>query len=307
VLPRPAGANPSDTSSAASSGTAASTPPAAPAEHYAWKVGPDAVELGHELTLALPGEMMFLGPPDAGRLLAKFGSFHAEDLLGVVAQARGADDEDAEDWFVTIRYEDEGHIGDDDAIDADELLTALKEGSEAANKERVERGFHPLHVDGWGEPPRYDRAAHHLVWDLLIHDEEGRSSNFNTRILGRRGYVSINLVTSPETLTRYKPRAATLLGATTFHAGARYQDFDSKTDEVAEYGLTGLVLGGVGLGAAKLVKIGLLAKSWNFILAALIAGKKLVVVALVGAGAYLKKLFGGRGEPPSPASGGAKP
>ena len=88
--------------------------------------------------------------------------------------------------------------------------------------------------------------------------------------------------------------AAALLGATRFKPGARYEDFNEKTDKVAEYGLIGLILGGAGLGAAKLVKVGLLAKFGKTILALLIAGKKAVVVALAGAAAFLKRLFGGK-------------
>ena len=118
--------------------------------------------------------------------------------------------------------------------------------------------------------------------------------NFNTRILGRRGYVSLNLVTAPESLATYKGNATTLLAATHFNTGARYEDFNEKTDKVAEYGLAGLILAGAGLGAAKLVKIGLIAKFWKVLLALLIAGKKAIVVAVLAIGAGLKKLFGGK-------------
>lgn len=118
--------------------------------------------------------------------------------------------------------------------------------------------------------------------------------NLNTRVLGRKGYVSLNLVTDPAKLGEYRANAQTLLGHTQFNAGARYEDFNEKTDKVAEYGLAGLVLAGAGLGAAKLVKLGLLAKFSKVIIAALIAGKKAIVVALVALGALLKKVFSGR-------------
>jgi hypothetical protein len=73
--------------------------------------------------------------------------------------------------------------------------------------------------------------------------------------------------------------------------------FNEKTDKIAKYGLAGLILGGVGPGAAKLVKIGLLAKFWNVIVAALIAGKKAIALALVGAVAFAERLFGRRSKP----------
>ena len=55
-----------------------------------------------------------------------------------------------------------------------------------------------------------------------------------------------------------------------------------------------MVLAGAGLGAAKLVKLGLLAKFSKVIIGLLIAGKKFVVIALVALGAFLKKVFSAR-------------
>jgi len=261
-----------------------------------WKPGPVTVPLGHELTLAVPAEHAYLPPAQAAKLLAKMGSFHNDNLLGLVASQ-----DDNADWFVTLRYEDEGYIKDDDKIDADEILTAIREGTEESNKERVEKGFKAMKVEGWTDPPKYDKSLHHLVWALMVSDEDGQTVNFNTRILGRRGYVAINLVTGPEHLAEYKPQAATLLAATQFAAGARHQDFDEKKgDKVAEYGLAGLVLGGAGLAAAKIVKIGLLAKFSKVIIALLIAGKKVVIVALIAAAAVAKKLFFGKKADPQP-------
>ncbi len=75
------------------------------------------------------------------------GMFHNENLLGVITSQ--ADEE----WFATIRYEDEGFIKDEESINADEILSAIKEGTEEANKERVEKGFKALRIDGWSDPP----------------------------------------------------------------------------------------------------------------------------------------------------------
>jgi uncharacterized membrane-anchored protein len=274
-----------------------------------WQPGPANIDLGHDLTMSLPAEHAFLPPALASKLLEKMGNFHNENLLGIVASKQ-----DDADWFVTLRYEDEGYVKDDEKIDADELLSSIKEGTEEANKERVEKGFKPIKIDGWSDPPQYDRSVHHLVWALDLSDDEGKSVNYNTRILGRHGYVSINLVTDPAKLAQYKPQATQLLVATTFTPGSRYEDFDKKSDKMAEYGLAGLVLGGAGLAAAKLVKIGLIAKFGKVILAALIAGKKAIILAFAGAAAFIKKLFSrkpampsGTPEPAVPGGGGPDP
>jgi uncharacterized membrane-anchored protein len=143
-----------------------------------------------------------------------------------------------------IRYDAEGYIEDDETIDADELLTSLREGLDAASEERVERGFQALSLDGWAEPPHYDRAQHHLVWALILGDADGKSVNYNTRVLGRRGFASLNLVTDPAALAAYEPEAAKLLASTRFAAGARYEDFDASSDKTAAYGLAGLIAAG---------------------------------------------------------------
>lgn len=274
--------------------------PPEPQLQLRWQPGPRSLELGHEVELALPAHYVFLGMPDADRLLQKLGTFHNENLLGVVV-----DENPQAQWAVIIRYDEDGHVDDGEKVDADELMKALREGTDEANKERVDKGFPALHIDRWSEPPHYDRAVHHLVWALDVSSSNGTTVNYNTRVLGRRGVVSLNLVTDPAALAVDQVHGRELLAATTFKQGARYQDFDKKTDKVAEYGLMGLILGGAGLGAAKLVKIGLLAKFWKVFLALLLAGKKAVIFVFVALGAGLKRLFGKK--PASPPTGTDRP
>jgi uncharacterized membrane-anchored protein len=253
------------------------------------KPGPAQVELGHDLALDVPEDHVFLEKSVAAKLLEENGSFYHDNLLGIVASK----DEQAP-WFVVIRYEDEGYIKDDEKLDADEILDAIKEGQEQANEERVKRGFKALRIGGWTEAPHYDRVQHHLIWALNASTDDGTSVNYNTRVLGRRGFVSLNLVADPESLEASKPHAMKLLKNTTFKEGARYADFQEGTDKVAEYGLAGIVLGGAGLGAAKLAKVGLLAKMGKFLIAILIGGKKFIAIAAIGLIVLLKKLFGGK-------------
>jgi uncharacterized membrane-anchored protein len=251
-----------------------------------WKLGPAAIDLGHDVKLDVPQGYQFLGQPEAGKQLEKMGNLHNENLLGVVVSSAPN-----EDYFVTLRYDEEGYIKDDEKLDGNDLLKTIQEGEEEYNKEREKAGFPAIHATGWLEDPRYDKEAHHVVWALVVADAQGESINYNTRILGRRGYASVNLITDRKNLARDKPAAATLLRATTFSAGARYEEFDESKDKVAEYGLAGLVLGGAGLGLLKVAKIGLLAKFSKVIIAALIAGKKAVIALVIGVGAYVKRFF----------------
>src|SRR5262249_44358949 len=135
---------------------------------------------------------------------------------------------------------------------------------------------------------------HHLVWGMRLTREQsaGETVNFNTRVLGRKGFVSINLIDDATAIEAGKPAGAAILAAPTYKPGARHEDLDGKTDKVAEYGLTALVLGGAGLAALKVAKVGLLAKFGAKLLALLLALKKAIVLLLAGLAAWLKRLLG---------------
>jgi uncharacterized membrane-anchored protein len=270
----------------------------APAGHdagpkYKPIVGPQQVDAGHDVMIDLPAGYLFLDAPQAKQLMESHGTFHNENLLGVIAHP------DA-NWTVTVRFTEDGYVKDDEAekMDADEILKAIREGTDAANEERVQRGFKAMHVIGWSEPPRYQRDVHHLVWGIRGQSDGDTEEviNFNTRVLGRKGFVAINLIDDAHSIEASKPAAATLLKATTFKAGSRYEDFNSKTDKVAEYGLAALVVGGTGAVALKLVKVGLLAKFGGKLVALLVAFKKAIVLVFLAMAGFFKRLFGRKKE-----------
>jgi uncharacterized membrane-anchored protein len=266
-------------------------------------VGPQKVDLGHGLEINLPENFLYLEPGQAGKFMESLGNLNNNDLLGVIAQPDSS-------WLVTIRYVEDGYVKDDEAekMDADEILKAIREGTDEANKEREAKGFKALHVMGWSEPPHYARDVHHLVWGIRGKSDEDPEEvvNFNTRVLGRAGFASLNLIDASSKIQASKPAVATLLAATHYKPGSRYEDFDSKKDKVAEYGLAALVVGGAGAVALKLVKVGLIAKFAGKILALLIALKKAVILVIVAIFAFLKRVLGIR-KKEAPAGAVASP
>lgn len=281
-------------SAAASAAPADAAPDGEGGSKIPWQPGPKAIDLGHGAKLDLPESHAFLAMPDAGKLMEKMGNLYNEDLLGLVVSKNEADE-----YIVTLRYEESGYIKDDEELDGKELLESIQDGEDEYNEERKKLGFSAIHAAGWDEEPHYDKQKHELIWGLRIEASDGGSINYNTRILGRNGFISLNLVTDKQHLAEYKPAGALLLSKTAFESGKRYADFNSSTDKVAEYGLTGLVLGGAGLGLAKAAKIGLLAKFGKVIIGLLVAGKKLIVVAALAIGAALKSLFKKNDERPA--------
>ena len=101
------------------------------------------------------------------------------------------------------------------------------------------------------------------------------------RMFSSEGYVSLDLITSTSKIESQKATARNLLAAVKFNDGKRYADYDASSDKVAAYGLAALV-GGV---AAK--KLGLLALGAAFFAKFF----KLIAIAVLGAGAALRKFF----------------
>jgi uncharacterized membrane-anchored protein len=242
------------------------------------------VKLGAQGQMRLPQRYTFIPAAEAGRVLRAMGNQSGESLQGLVMGERPFD----EDWFVVVRYIDSGYIKDEEAKDwdASAMLDNLKSGTEESNPDRRSRGIPEIEVTGWIEPPRYDAAAHRLVWSAGVKDkgatgQDGFSVNYNTYVLGREGYLSMNLVTTLALVESQKPMARELLAAMAFNDGKRYGDFNASTDRVAEFGLAALV-GGI---AAK--KLGL------FALAAAFAVKfwKLLAIGGVAAATGAFKVF----------------
>lgn len=255
--------------------------------------GPAEIKLLDQALLKLPEGRVFIPQPQATRLLQAMGNPGSDPRLQGLVFPQGED----QGWFMTVRYEDSGHILDGDAKEwnADDLLKSYREGTDASNEERVKMGVPALEIIGWAEKPAYDAASHRLVWAMSSREKgsnatEDQGVNYNTYLLGREGYFSMNLVTGLNELPRHKPQGQAMLAALAFNEGKRYEDFDSKTDHVAEYGLAALVL---GVGAKKL---GLLAVAAAFFA----KFAKLIILAVLGLGAAVAKFFGrGRQAPRS--------
>jgi uncharacterized membrane-anchored protein len=109
--------------------------------------------------------------------------------------------------------------------------------------------------------------------------------NYNVRVLGRNGVMSVELVGSPEAVAAAMPKFRTLLAGFSYASGNKYAEF-KPGDKIAKYGLTALITGG---SAAVLLKTGILQKFLKFII---------IGVAAVGAAVakFFKKIFGRKAD-----------
>lgn len=271
---------------------AASQPQTPEAEHEAFltqlfaQTQTGQIQLGNEAVLQLPDNMQFLPKEQANQLAERFGNSVNQGRYGMIFP-KNLDEDNAPNWWFDLNYEESGFIKDDDAKDwnADELLQNLRDGTEEQNKIRAEKGFDEIIVKDWIEKPNYDAQKHRLVWSVDVRDKKQPNGdaavNYNTYVLGRKGFISLMLVSDDKNITQDKLLAQDLLNRIEFKEGLRYSDFNPTTDKVAEYGLAALV-GGM---AAK--KLGLFA----LIAAFLAKFGKFLVLAVVPIGMVFKKVF----------------
>jgi uncharacterized membrane-anchored protein len=236
-------------------------------------------------TLKIPESFRYLDAKDAERVLVEaWGNPSASGTLGMLFPA-DVSPLAKDSWGVVITYEEDGHVSDKDAdsINYDDLLKEMKEGVAERNKDRQKEGYRTIDLVGWAAKPYYDKAAHKLYWakELSFGGDAEHTLNYNIRILGRKGVLVLNAVSGMSQLQGIKKDMQTVLAFTDFNAGYRYGDYDSKTDKTAAYGIAALVAGGVA------AKAGLFAKLFGVLLAA----KKLIIVGVAAAGAYIAKLF----------------
>ncbi|WP_425228186.1 DUF2167 domain-containing protein [Sphingomonas sp.] len=246
-------------------------------------------------TLHLGRDFYYLNPAEAKRVLTEVWGNPPEavsDALGLVLPAGKTITDNV--WGAVVTWQPSGYVTDDDANSAEYsgVLDQLRSGEAEENRQRHEQGYPGMHLVGWAQPPSYDRTSHAMVWarDLHVDGAANDTLNYDVRLLGREGVLSLNMLAGMADLPDVR-RAAAIFGRTAaFQPGQRYADFDAAHgDKRAGYGLAGLVAAGVGVVAAK--KLGVLALVLRF-------GKKgLVLLAVAGAAVKrgLGKLFGRKG------------
>ena len=265
---------------------------AAMASSLKWQTGSITLKDGLA-KINLSDNFRFLGNEDARKVLHDmWGNPDDPDILGIIfPKDKGPLDRDG--WAVTVNYEEQGYVKDDDAekINYDDLLKKMQEEAKEASPEREKEGYPSIELVGWAAPPHYDKATHKLYWakDLRFGGETEDTLNYDIRILGRRGVLVLGAISSMNDFTEIDQKVPQILAMVDFQPGNTYAEFDPKIDKIAEYGLTGLIAGGALAAAAKL---GFFAAAFKWIVAGALALKKLLIVVVVAIVAGVKKLWG---------------
>ena len=233
-----------------------------------WISGPQTVDLGKNVAqINLEQNYLFANAEDTRKLMEYIGNPTSNNEVGLIAP-----NEENEDWYIVFEYDKVGYIRDDDKdhIDSKAILKNIKNATEKANKTREEKGFPRLDIVGWHEEPHYDVNSHNLVWAVLAESSGHQVVNYNVRLLGRNGYMSVVLVTDPTTLNSHKADVESIIGNFSYKQGKSYAEY-VQGDKVAKYGLTALIAGGAG---AVAVKTGILQALGKYI--------KVIAIAVIG-------------------------
>mgnify|MGYP002622118000 CR=1 FL=1 len=185
-----------------------------------------------------------------------------------------------------ISYDNSGYVKDGDAssIDYDELLKSMQEAAKEKNKSLPEEKR--FIVKGWAVTPSYNNNEHVLLWARTLIFNGHETVNYDMRILGKEGFVSINGVLDPKQVSEAERYGNAMVGSLHYDKGYAYTDFDPKKDRVSEWTIGGLVAGSILAKSGLLAKLGiLLLKFW-----------KLAVLAFFGIVAAIAKLFRRRND-----------
>lgn len=264
-------------------------------DSIAWQTGHVSL---HDGAIALdlqPGDR-YAPPADTSRILEVWGNPPDPNTDGMILPA-GAHVFGPDGWAVLVQFESEGWVDDSEAasIDYDEVLRQKQAAEEEANVERRELQLEGLTLVGWAERPRYDASTHVLYWATLARADGGdQSLNYDVRVLGRRGVLSLNAIADADALGTVKTAMERVRTLASFQPGHTYAEYVAGVDEKAAYGIGALVAGGALAAGAK-------AGLFKGLLALLLASKKLLVAGAVALLAAARGLFGGKRQTDAPS------
>lgn len=240
--------------------------------------------------LNVPEGFKYLNVEQSNYVITKvWGNPPQTGVLGMLFPANGGPYADSSYAFI-ITYDEMGYVKDDDAdkINYDDMLKEMQKEEIENNKERTAQGYPSIHMVGWAAKPYYDKTNKVLHWakNLKFGDAEENTLNYEVRILGRKGVLSMNAVATMSDLGLVKKDIDKVLKIPSFNDGYAYKDFDSNVDKVAAWTIGGLVAGKV------LLKVGF----WAVIGKFLIGAWKFILIGLAAVGGAIKKFFGRKGS-----------
>lgn len=213
-----------------------------------WQFGPTTGKLGKEAEIVVPEGFVFADRRGAQK-------FSEMNQNPITRKEQGMLAPKDLRWVIFFEFDPVGYVKDDDKeeLDADAMLEAMQEGTQAGNEARKQRGWNTITLVGWKMPPKYDETSNNLEWASILKDDATGSEtvNHNIRLLGRGGVMEATVLMDPATYDVSLAEGRKALATFGFSAGNRYSEY-VEGDRIAEYGLVGLVTGGALIAAGKM-------------------------------------------------------
>jgi len=244
------------------------------------------IDLGDGLVqLHVPTNFKFLDKEQSNTVLVDLWGNPPQETLGMLFPENSKILGEEFTYAIEITYSEDGYVDDSDAkdIDYDDLLEEMQKDTNDGNEARRNMGYAAIEMVGWAAEPFYDENAKKLHWAKELHfeGETENTLNYNIRILGRKGYLNMNAISDIQQLHLVQQNIEGVINSVEFNLGNRYSDFNPDFDEVAAYGIGGLVAGKV---LAKAGFFAMLLKFWKFI-----------AIGAIGLfGAFKKRIFGSK-------------
>lgn len=241
------------------------------------------VDLNEDIALDVPAGFKFMPKADAEYVVYEYwGNPNTNDVLGMIVK-NDYSILQTDAWAFIVTYDMSGYVKDEDAdkLDYDEMMKEMKEGEKEENEQRVKEGYSSIHMLGWATKPFYDKKSNILHWakSMIFSGGTDTTLNYDVRILGRKGVLSLNAVGVLSQLEDIQANIPQIINIAKFKKGSSYLDFDPSVDKVAAYTIGGLVAGK------------LLAKAGIFVL--LLKNIKLIIFGILAFfGGFKNKIIG---------------
>ncbi len=214
---------------------------------FEWRAGTIILEDG-VASLNLAPSHKFLHYDQAYHLLVEVWNNPpglTEGLAGVVIPADAGVYDDRPAYL--IYHEWSGYISDTEAqsIDYDAKLKDMIRADSADNEQRRALGYDGLQLIGWAKAPYYDpeRKALHWAKEMVSDRSELNVLNYNVKLLGRRGILTVNAITTMDHLDAVQDELPAILEMLRYNDGYRYDQFDPRTDSRSDTSLSALIDG----------------------------------------------------------------
>lgn len=229
---------------------------------FDWQTEPGVYGVsGANASFTLGDDEVALFGAEAGRFAVESeGAESFRDTEAVILKAEGP----LEGSMIVMAHARLGFVRDNDwhELDSDDLLAAIRESTSRDNAERIGKGYPPVELLGWSQPPTFDSANKVAYWAIKAKSEGNYVINASAIRLSRDGFTRITWIGEPDQFLNARSALDPAIARYDYHDGWRYADFKAG-DAVAAIGIAALtrqmVTGRTGRAVATTAGAGIMA------------------------------------------------